>query len=104
MTDKQTEILLSVGVSEDQFQYYYFSDKEEIFTPIYDMENKMIKTGKEVYDEYINPPTPELSDDEILRAKLIKDNADMQLQLTQQQKFNSDLLLKIASLGGSTNV
>lgn len=42
--------------------------------------------------------------DEILRAKLIKDNADMQLQLAQQQKLNADILLKIANLGGSANV
>ena len=42
--------------------------------------------------------------DEILRAKLIKDNASMQLQLAQQQKLNADILLKLASLGGSTNV
>ncbi|WP_236895399.1 hypothetical protein [Clostridium beijerinckii] len=42
--------------------------------------------------------------DEILRAKLIKDNADIQLQLAQQQKLNADLLLKIAKLGGTINV
>ena len=42
--------------------------------------------------------------DEILRAKTLKDNANMQIQLEQQQKLNADILLKIAKVGGSTNV
>jgi len=42
--------------------------------------------------------------DEILRANILKDNASMQLQLAQQQKLNADILLKIANLGGTTNV
>jgi len=42
--------------------------------------------------------------DDILRAKLIKDNANIQLQLAQQQNLNADILLKIAKLGGATNV
>jgi hypothetical protein len=50
-------------------------------------------------------PTPALqpTEDEILRAKILKDNADMQLQLIQQQQINANLLTQIAKLGGTTN-
>lgn len=45
----------------------------------------------------------EPTQDDLLRAKLIKDNANIQLQLAQQQKLNADTLLKIAKVGGATN-
>lgn len=42
--------------------------------------------------------------DEILRAKILKDNANPQLQLAEQQKLNADILLKLAKVGDITNV
>jgi len=42
----------------------------------------------------------EPTQDEILRAKIIKDGVMMQLQLAQQQKINANLLAQIAKLGG----
>ncbi|NRT78647.1 hypothetical protein [Clostridium beijerinckii] len=54
----------------------------------------------EAYPSIMVQPTP----DEILRAKLLKDNANTQLQLAAQQKLNADILLKLAKVGGSTNV
>lgn len=47
---------------------------------------------------------PQFTQEDMLRAKILKDNANMQLQLSTQQKFNADLLLKIAKIGGTTNV
>ena len=56
------------------------------------------------HQAYLNSIKTQPTQEEILRAKLIKDNANMQLQLAQQQKLNADILLKIANLGGTTNV
>ena len=85
----------------------YITNKDGIFTPTYtekDGDYIIVKTAEEVYQNYLNPVTPQPTQDEILRAKLIKDNASMQLQLAQQQKLNTDILLKLASLGGTANV
>ncbi|NFA62242.1 hypothetical protein K8O96_13640 [Clostridium sporogenes] len=38
-----------------------------------------------------------------LNAKLLKDNAEIQIELDNQKKLNADLLLKIAQLGGNAN-
>lgn len=72
--------------------------KEKVF------KYEIIKTVDEVYQDYLNPIDIQPTADEILRAKLIKDNANIQLQLAAQQKLNADILLKLAKVGGSTNV
>ncbi len=38
-----------------------------------------------------------------LNAKLLKDNAEIQIELNKQKELNSSLLLKIAQLGGNAN-
>ncbi|EQB4335412.1 hypothetical protein ACYJ2V_001099 [Clostridium botulinum] len=38
-----------------------------------------------------------------LNAKLLKDNAKIQIELNKQKELNSSLLLKIAQLGGNAN-
>ncbi|EJO5347293.1 hypothetical protein NRP93_001370 [Clostridium botulinum] len=38
-----------------------------------------------------------------LNAKLLKDNAKIQIELDKQKELNADLLLKIAQLGGNAN-
>lgn len=46
--------------------------------------------------------TQQPTQDEILRAKLLKDNADIKLQLVQQQQINANLLNQVAKLTGGT--
>lgn len=49
--------------------------------------------------------TVEPSEQEVLNAQLLKENADIKAQLQSQQELNAQLLLDIATLkGGSTNV
>ncbi|AJE12470.1 hypothetical protein [Clostridium botulinum] len=38
-----------------------------------------------------------------LNAKLLKDNAKIQIELNKQKELNADLLLKIAQVGGNAN-
>ncbi|WP_061306824.1 hypothetical protein [Clostridium botulinum] len=38
-----------------------------------------------------------------LNAKLLKDNAEIQIELNKQKELNSSLLLRIAELGGNAN-
>lgn len=44
------------------------------------------------------------TNEQILISQLMQQNAEMQLQQEEQKRLNADLLLKIAMLGGSTNV
>ena len=45
------------------------------------------------------------SEQEVLNAQLLKENADTKAQLSEQQELTANLLLQIASLkGGSTSV
>ena len=105
MTEEQKQILKNTNIPESIWTSCYFVDGSNFFVPEYDLKTgEIIKTGEEQYKSHLNPLMPQPTQDEILRAKLIKDNAAIQLQLAQQQKFNADLLLKIASLGGTTNV
>ncbi|HDK7138947.1 TPA: hypothetical protein PTV74_001364 [Clostridium botulinum] len=63
---------------------------------------------KEIFYEYEDVPK---SDEGLeqqkqqveLNAKLLKDNANMQIELNKQKELNSSLLLKIAELGGDIN-
>lgn len=41
---------------------------------------------------------------ELLNAKILKDSLDIKIQLTNQQKLNADILLKLSKIGGATNV
>ncbi len=64
------------------------------------------KTKEQSYEICIREKTKEEISQELqveLNAKLLKDNAKMQIELDNQKKFNAELLLKIAELGGNAN-
>lgn len=95
--------------SHAQSNYFTIDGKE----PLMDMvgkynyklvDNKPVELTEEEKEKLFPTPIPQPTQDDLLRAKILKDNANMQLQLAQQQKLNADILLKIAKLGGSTNV
>lgn len=93
MTEGQKQILINIGINEEDFQKYYFSEDKKLFTPLKDAKGKIIKTGEQAYNEdFLNPPVPQPSQEEILRADLLKDNITFKLQLAQQQKINVNLL------------
>jgi len=85
MTDTQKELLLSIGIIEDDIQYCYFSTDGQLFTLLKDKDGKMIKTGEQVYKEdYLNPLVPQPTQEEKqaeLINNLILDNLNMQAQL-----------------------
>ena len=59
--------------------------------------DKEMTTWKENNKIIVEP-----TQDEILRAKLLKDNVATQLQLVKQQQINANLLSQIAKLTGGT--
>ncbi|MBO0571843.1 hypothetical protein FDF50_08350 [Clostridium botulinum] len=64
------------------------------------------KTKEQTYEIYTRKKTNEEISQELqveLNAKLLKDNANMQIELDKQKELNSTLLLKIAELGGDIN-
>jgi hypothetical protein len=65
------------------------------------VNNKVTELTNEEKSTLFPTQAVQPTQDEILRAKILKDNADMQLQLTQQQQINSNLLTQIAKLGGT---
>ncbi len=62
MTDEQKELLKQAGILELDYDNCYISDKNQIFTPLKDNDGNILKTGEQVYNQdYLNPPTPELT-------------------------------------------
>lgn len=102
MTEEQKQILKNANVPEELWNSCYFVDSSSFFAPKCDLKTgEIIKTGEEQYKIHLNssiPLTSQPSQDEILRAKIIKDGVTMQLQLTQQQKINANLVSQIAGL------
>lgn len=68
------------------------------------VDNKLVELADEEKEKLFPAPVPQPTADDLLRAKILKDNASMQLQLLAQQKLNADILLKLAKVGGTTNV
>ncbi|KIS22005.1 hypothetical protein [Clostridium botulinum] len=64
------------------------------------------KTKEQTYEIYTRKKTNEEISQEkqqALNAKLLKDNAEIQIELNKQKELNSSLLLKMAELGGNAN-
>lgn len=82
---------------------------ENIPEPKY-IENKQAimywnPVDKQIFYEYEDVPKSDegLEQQAELNAKLLKDNAKIQIELNKQKELNADLLLKIAQLGGNAN-
>lgn len=80
------------------------SDYDSIQTDKDNIHLENINGVVAVVESHTTTPTPQPTQQETINAKLLKDNADMQIQLQSQQKINADLMLKVAQLGGSANV
>ncbi|WP_321994840.1 hypothetical protein [Clostridium butyricum] len=100
---------------EDMPQYFVITESMQIL----DMYNgNLIRpkwTGVEwiegatdeeirAWEENNKPVVKEPTSQDILNAKLISDNAELLKANEEQKKLNANLLLKIAMLGGNTNV
>ncbi|ACO86014.1 hypothetical protein [Clostridium botulinum] len=77
-------------------------DKDDIFIIT---EEEYIKY-KQQHDKDIEESKKENiqpNQQQALNAKLLKDNANFQIELDKQEELNSSLLLKIAKSGGNAN-
>lgn len=63
------------------------------------------KSAEDAANDIINfiPQKAEPTQEEILRANLLKDNVATKLQLAQQQKINANILTQLAKLTGGQN-
>ncbi|MDR5586608.1 hypothetical protein [Clostridium aquiflavi] len=68
------------------------------------VDNKVIELTEEEKEKLFPPVPVQPTPQELLNSKLLMDNANIQLELDNQKKLNADLLLKMAQLGGVTNV
>lgn len=66
------------------------------------VDNKPVELTEEEKTSLFPVKTLEATQDEILRAKIIKDGVTMQLQIAKQQQINANLLTQIAKLTGGT--
>lgn len=83
-----TEILKNAFIPESEWDNCYISDDGMIFTPRYDDNGDMVKTGEQAYNEYIsatsNSPTPEPTEQEQINAMLMREIASLKAQVTAQ--------------------
>lgn len=66
------------------------------------VNNEVVVLSDEEKESLFPTPVQQPTEQQILNAKLLQDNANMQLELEQQKQLNAQILLQIA--GGSTNV
>lgn len=98
----ENEILQEISNEiADKFLKSY--DYELVFQNDKIIDINIIKTWEQ-WNQEQPQKVPEPTRQDSLNAELLKDNANIQLQLQAQQKLNADLLLKVAQLGGSNNV
>ena len=65
------------------------------------VNNEVVELTDEEKESLFPIPVQQPTEQQILNAKLLQDNANMQLELEEQKKLNAQILLQIA--GGSTN-
>lgn len=65
------------------------------------VNNEVVELTDEEKESLFPIPVQQPTEQQILNAKLLQDNANMQLELEQQKQLNAQILLQIA--GGSTN-
>lgn len=67
-------------------------------------DSKVVELTDEEKESLFPTQVQQPTEQQILNAKLLQDNANMQLELEQQKQLNAQMLLQIAQLGGNTNV
>lgn len=65
------------------------------------VNNEVVELTDEEKESLFPTQVQQPTEQQILNAKLLQDNANMQLELEQQKQLNAQILLQIA--GGSTN-
>ncbi len=65
-------------------------------------DNEVVELTDEEKESLFPTQLQQPTEQQILNAKLLQDNANMQLELEEQKKLNAQILLQIAQ-GGSTN-
>lgn len=65
------------------------------------VNNEVVELTDEEKESLFSTQLQQPTEQQILNAKLLQDNANMQLELEEQKKLNAQILLQIA--GGSTN-
>lgn len=74
-----------------------------IYCPETDIDGNILRTAQDIIDG-TNIKEVKATEQQVLNAQLLQQNAEMQTQLEQQKQLNAQMLLQIASLGGSANV
>jgi hypothetical protein len=85
VTEEQKQILINIGIVEEEFKNYYFNENNQLFTPLKDKNGNMIKTGEQFYNEdYLNPPKPQPTEIELLKQQLLETQT-----IIAQMQYNS---------------
>ena len=67
----------------------------------YKFENgQILELTEEEKNTLFKKPEPTLSKQEEINSSLLKENANIRLQLMNQQKINSEIMKKLSELGG----
>lgn len=66
--------------------------------------NKVAELTEEEKDLLFPIEQPKATEQQVLNAQLLQQNANLQLEMEQQKQLNAQMLLQLASLGGNINV
>lgn len=103
-TATETDKLIEEG-NEDYHAHvhlkYKLTDEKGRYN--YKYENyKMILLREEEKEKLFPPIAPQPDKQQVLNAKLLQDNAEINIELEKQKQLNAQVLLQLA--GGNTNV
>lgn len=66
--------------------------------------NKVVELTEEEKELLFPTEQPKATEQQVLNAQLLQQNANLQLEMQQQKQLNAQMLLQLASLGGNGNV
>ena len=87
-------LLINAQISKHKWKYCYISEDKIIYSPVYDINNNMIKTGEEIYKSILNgqhdDSKKELNETELLQKQLLE-TQNMLLELQEQILLNKQI-------------
>ena len=104
MNEEQIKLLIDIGISKDDIPNCFIAKDGKIFTPLKDEDDNLLKTGEQIYNEWLENKDKEVekepTEGEILISNILLENAEIKGQLKEQQELSVTLALQIAELKG----
>lgn len=105
-TEQKNKILENAYIPQEWWENCFITEDEMIFTPLFDEEGVVTKTGEQVHAEWLankdKPVEPEITDKEKIQA-LEEQVVVLNDELTSTNLYMTDLELELMTLKATLN-